>query len=71
MGIAPADLNRIFERFFRSDRSRSAKIPGTGLGLAIVKRVVEMHKGRIEVESTLGTGTTFHVYLPAGLPLTD
>jgi PAS domain S-box-containing protein len=71
MGIAPADLDRIFERFFRSDRSRSAKIPGTGLGLAIVKRVVDMHKGRIEVESVLGTGTTFRVYLPAGLPLTD
>ncbi|MBL8156764.1 MAG: PAS domain S-box protein [Anaerolineae bacterium] len=71
MGIAPADLDRIFGRFFRSDRSRSAKIPGTGLGLAIVKRVVDMHKGRIEVESTLGTGTTFRVYLPAGLPLTD
>lgn len=71
MGIAPADQNRIFERFFRSDRSRSAKIPGTGLGLAIVRRVVDMHKGRIQVESTLGSGTTFRVYLPAGLPLTD
>jgi PAS domain S-box-containing protein len=64
MGIGEDDLPHIFDRFFRSERVRQARISGTGLGLAIVKRVVERHNGRISVQSTLGEGTTFRVLFP-------
>ena len=65
MGIPPEMRDKIFERFFRVDKSRSKETGGTGLGLAIVKHAVIYHKGTIEVESEEGKGTTFIVRIPA------
>ncbi|MGA1453362.1 MAG: sensor histidine kinase [Pontimonas sp.] len=62
-GIAEADLERIFERFYRSDPARSRETGGTGLGLAIVKHVVNNHKGEVRVWSQLGKGSTFTIRL--------
>ena len=67
-GIAPEHVNRLTERFYRVDTSRSRSLGGTGLGLSIVKHIVERHRGRLTIESKLGKGTTVHVLLPvAGL----
>ncbi|MFC2031996.1 sensor histidine kinase [Chloroflexota bacterium] len=63
-GIAPKDLPRVFERFYRSGSSRSRNEGGTGLGLAIVKQMVEAHGGKVRVESKVGTGSTFSILLP-------
>ncbi len=62
-GIAEADLERIFERFYRSDPARSRETGGTGLGLAIVKHVVNNHRGEVRVWSQLGKGSTFTIRL--------
>jgi signal transduction histidine kinase len=62
-GIPPADLPHIFERF-RRGRNVEGKIPGTGIGLAGVQRIVELHRGTIQVESQVGAGTTFTICLP-------
>ncbi len=63
-GIAPADLERIFERFTRLEGPTTSSKRGSGLGLALVKEFVEMHHGEIQVQSELGKGTTFIVVLP-------
>ncbi|MGK5519599.1 sensor histidine kinase [Micromonospora sp. URMC 107] len=64
IGIAPTDVDRIFERFYRADQARSRSTGGTGLGLAIVKHIAGNHGGRVEVSSTLGGGSTFTLRLP-------
>ena len=64
IGIPPEHIDRIFERFYRVDKSRSRKIKGTGLGLSIVKHGVLYHSGDIRVESTPDIGTTFVVEIP-------
>jgi two-component system OmpR family sensor kinase len=64
VGIAPEHLPHIFDRFYRVDPSRSTETGGTGLGLAICKGVAEAHGGTIRVESAVGQGTTFTVFLP-------
>lgn len=63
-GIPPEDLKRIFERFYRVEKSRSKKEGGTGLGLAIAKHILEGHKSKINVASTLGKGSVFSFSLP-------
>ncbi|WP_434741828.1 sensor histidine kinase [Micromonospora sp. SH-82] len=68
IGIAPTDVDRVFERFYRADQARSRSTGGTGLGLAIVKHIASNHGGRVEVSSTLGGGSTFTLRLPARPP---
>jgi signal transduction histidine kinase len=71
MGIAKEDLGRVFEPFFRGDRSRTRASGGVGLGLTIARRVVEAHGGEISVESARPTGTCFTIRLagaPSGRP---
>ena len=62
-GIAPGDLERIFDRFYRTDASRNSETGGEGLGLAIAKSIVEIHHGRIRAESVPGENATFIVNL--------
>ena len=66
IGIPQDAQDRVFERFFRVDKSRSKATGGTGLGLAIVKHIAVLHGARIELHSTVGTGTTIRVNFPAG-----
>ena len=68
VGIEPQDLPHVFERFYRGRNVRQSGIPGTGLGLAIVKEIVNLHDGKIEIESSVGKGTTFHIWLPLITP---
>lgn len=63
-GVQPAERERIFNRFYRVDKSRSQDVAGTGLGLAITKHLILLHGGTIEVESEHGAGSTFVVRLP-------
>ena len=64
MGIPKDELPRIFERFFRGEQPREMQLPGTGLGLAIVKDIVDLHGWRVTVESQVGGGSTFTVWIP-------
>ena len=64
IGIAPEHQGRVFERFYRVDKSHSKASGGTGLGLSIVKHAMQLHHGRIELESTPGTGTTVRAVFP-------
>ncbi|HAP31855.1 MAG TPA: PAS domain-containing sensor histidine kinase, partial [Firmicutes bacterium] len=64
IGIPARNIPYIFERFYRVDKGRSRRLGGTGLGLAIVKHILEAHGGHVTVESSVGVGTTFSVYLP-------
>jgi signal transduction histidine kinase/DNA-binding response OmpR family regulator len=65
LGIAPEDQERIFDEFQQLDTGPGRRFEGTGLGLALTRRLVELHGGRIWVESAVGRGSTFHVELPA------
>jgi signal transduction histidine kinase len=67
-GIAQADLPHLFEPFYRGADASAAQIQGNGLGLSIVKRIIEAHGGRVTVETTVGTGTTFTLHLPVAPP---
>lgn len=64
-GIPAEHLPRLTERFYRVDHGRSRSMGGTGLGLAIVKHIVNRHRGRLTIDSTLGQGTVFRVFLPS------
>ncbi len=70
-GIAAEDLERIFERFFKGDRSRDRGQGGSGLGLALARKIVELHGGRIGVTSRAGSGATFRVQMPSRAEGTD
>jgi len=63
-GIPARHIPHLFERFYRVDKARSREYGGTGLGLAIAHSVVVAHHGRIQVDSKVGQGTTFRIYLP-------
>ena len=64
MGIPEADVNRVFERFYRVDKARGREQGSTGLGLSIVKHLVQAMRGQVRVNSKPGKGTTFRVTLP-------
>lgn len=64
-GISTEEKEHLFKRFFRGAAARSKGVPGTGLGLSICKEIIERHNGRLTVESLLGQGSTFTVWLPA------
>ncbi|AFQ43930.1 sensor histidine kinase [Desulfosporosinus meridiei] len=64
IGIAPAEQMHIFERFYKVDKSRDRSLGGNGLGLALVKKIINLHQGKVTVESELGKGTVFQVKLP-------
>ena len=64
IGIPPESINRVFERFYRVDKSRSREMGGTGLGLSIARSIILQHHGAINVESKEGEGTTFYILIP-------
>jgi signal transduction histidine kinase/DNA-binding NarL/FixJ family response regulator len=68
VGIPEDELPRVFDRFFRGEKSREMQVPGSGLGLAIVKEIVELHGGSVTAESRLDEGSTFTIWLPWSQP---
>jgi two-component system OmpR family sensor kinase len=71
IGIGPEDLARVFEPFFRTDRSRSRATGGVGLGLTVVRRIVLAHGGSVRVDSDKATGTCFYVSVPSSVPASE
>ncbi|MGF1460732.1 MAG: sensor histidine kinase [Leptolyngbyaceae cyanobacterium] len=69
-GISEADLAHVFDRFWRADRSRDRLSGGTGIGLTICQRLIKLHGGHIEVESSVGQGSVFRFWLPIATPMT-
>lgn len=67
-GIAAADQARLFERFYRAGAEGGPAVPGSGLGLAIARAMVDLHRGRLWVESAPGHGATFHMAVPTHEP---
>jgi signal transduction histidine kinase len=65
IGLSPEQVEQVFDRFYQVDGSSTRRYGGTGLGLALVKEVVEAHGGAVWVDSQLGEGSTFSVFLPA------
>lgn len=68
IGISAEDQGRVFERFYKADKSRTGSNGGSGLGLSIAKKIVDLHNGTIDIESKLGAGATFAVSLPSSPP---
>ena len=66
MGMSPEQVARVFERFYRADQSGT--VPGTGLGMSLVKEIVELHAGRVDVQSSLGQGCAVTLWWPAAAP---
>ena len=64
IGIQPSEIDSIFDRFYRSDRARKTDIGGVGLGLSLARKIMEVHNGFIEAESTPGEGSIFRIILP-------
>ena len=64
VGIAPEDQIHIFERFYKVDKARDRSLGGNGLGLSLVKKIIELHDGKVTIESYTGKGATFMVALP-------
>ncbi len=64
MGIPPRELDHVFDRFYRASNVSQSTMPGTGLGLSLVKELVDLHRGEIEIESEINTGTTIIIHLP-------
>jgi signal transduction histidine kinase len=63
--MTAGQLKRVFERFYRADTS--GKVPGTGLGMSIAKEIIEFHRGRVDVHSSIGKGTTVTIWLPRAI----
>jgi signal transduction histidine kinase len=70
-GISPEDQPHVFDRFWRADKARSRADGGTGLGLAIVRQIAESHGGHIRLQSKVGVGSSFVIWLPATAPGTQ
>jgi signal transduction histidine kinase len=68
IGISPEEQEHVFDEFFRSGDPAAWSRSGSGLGLAIVRRLVERHRGQVDLESALGAGSTFRVRLPEATP---
>ncbi len=64
IGIAKEDILHVFDRFYRADQSRSNKVSGFGLGLSVAKKIIDLHRGFVEVKSKVGKGTTFTIKFP-------
>ena len=69
VGIAPEDVTRLFERFYRTEDAHRARVPGLGLGLSICQAIAEQHGGSIQARSEVGVGTVMAVRLPLGGPV--
>ena len=64
IGIEPGEISKIFDKFYRVKHAKTRQVIGTGLGLSLVKGLIEAHRGSVEVESQVGVGSTFRVFLP-------